>query len=246
MGTLLESLRKLQKIEQDIAHVRSRIRVRNNAVNVQKRKIEQLEQDHTSLCTQSLDRRKLADSLELDLKDRDAKVVSFRAGLNAARSNKEYAAILTQINTLKADSAKIEDRALSVIQEVETLKKQADELAEQIAEDKKRLADITEQSNSELARLNGVLEDLSKARGEAAEGVPAAALATFERISGNYDGEAMAVVEIHGRKPPHTYVCGGCFMSLNSEHANALSLRDEIRTCDNCGRILYVDPQAQQ
>jgi len=245
MSTLLESLRKLQKIEQDIAHVRSRIRVRNNAVNAQKRKIEQVEQDHASLCTQSLDRRKLADSLELDLKQRDEKVVSFRAGLNAARSNKEYAAILTQINTLKADNAKIEDRALSVIQEVETLKNQADELAEKIAGENKRLSEITEQSDKELAKLNGMLEELLKARGEASEGIPSSSLTIFERISSNYDGEAMALVEIHGRKPPHTYVCGGCFMSLNSEHANALSLRDEIRTCDNCGRILYIEPHAQ-
>ncbi|MDP6544411.1 MAG: C4-type zinc ribbon domain-containing protein [Phycisphaerae bacterium] len=245
MGTLLESLRKLQKIEQDIAHVRSRIRVRNNAVNVQKRKIEQVEQDHASLCTQSLDRRKLADSLELDLKQRDEKVVSFRAGLNAARSNKEYAAILTEINTLKADSAKIEDRALSVIQEVETLKTQADELAEQIASDKNRLTEITAQSDKELAKLNGMLDELLKARAGATEGIPATTVATFDRISSNYEGEAMALVEVHGRKPPHTYVCGGCFMSLNSEHANALSLRDEIRTCDNCGRILYIDPNAQ-
>ena len=32
-------------------------------------------------------------------------------------------------------------------------------------------------------------------------------------------------------------------MSLNAEHANALSSRDEIRNCDNCGRILYLVEQ---
>jgi len=243
---LLESLRKLQKFEQEIAHVRSRKRVRSKAVDVQKRKIEQLEQDHTSLREQVLERRKLADSLELDLKDRDQKVVSFRSGLNAARSNKEYAAILTQINTLKADNAKIEDRALSVIQEGEKLKAQADELAGSIAEEQKRLAEINQLNEGEITKLDAMLEDLTAKRAEAARDVPADALATFERISGNYDGEAMAVVEVHGRKPPHTYVCGGCFMSLNSEHANALKIRDQIRTCDNCGRILYIDPNAQQ
>ncbi|MDP6634053.1 MAG: C4-type zinc ribbon domain-containing protein [Phycisphaerae bacterium] len=245
MGMLLESLRKLQKIEQDIAHVRSRIRVRNNAVNVQKRKIEQLVQDRDSLSEQSLERRKLADSLELDLKDRDKQVVSFRAGLNAARSNKEYAAILTQINTLKADSAKIEDRTLGVIQEIETLKKQADELDEHIAGENKRLDEVNAQSEKELTKLNGMLDGLSENRKEAAAGIPAASLSVFERISANYEGEAMAQVEIHGRKEPYTYVCGGCFMGLTPEHANALSLRDEIRTCDNCGRILYIDPHAQ-
>ncbi|MBC8374091.1 MAG: hypothetical protein H8E53_10885, partial [Planctomycetes bacterium] len=171
--------------------------------------------------------------------------ISLRTTNIIERLNKEYAAILTQINTLKADSAKIEDRALSVIQEVETLKNQADELADKIAGENKRLAEITEQSEKELAKLNGMLEELLKARGEATEGIPASSLAVFERISSNYEGEAMALVEVHGRKPPHTYVCGGCFMSLNSEHANALSLRDEIRTCDNCGRILYIEPHAQ-
>jgi uncharacterized protein len=245
MGMLLESLRKLQKIEQDIAHVRSRIRVRNNAVNVQKRKIEQLEQDHASLTAQSLDRRKLADSLEIDLKQRDEQVVSFRAGLNAARSNKEYAAILTQINTIKADSAKIEDRTLSVIQDIESLKGQADTLAEQIASENQRLDDINEQSDKELTKLNGMLDGLSKKRIAATEGIPAGTLSTFERIAANYEGEAMAQVEVHGRKEPYSYICGGCFMSLSPEHANILSLRDEIRSCDNCGRILYLDPHAQ-
>jgi predicted nucleic acid-binding Zn-ribbon protein len=245
MGMLLESLRKLQKIEQDIAHVRSRIRVRNNAVNVQKRKIEQLEQDHASLTAQSLDRRKLADSLEIDLKQRDEQVVSFRAGLNAARSNKEYAAILTQINTIKADSAKIEDRTLSVIQDIESLKEQVDTLAEQMTSENKRLDDINEQSDKELTKLNGMLDGLSKKRIGATEGIPAGTLSTFERIAANYEGEAMAQVEVHGRKEPYSYICGGCFMSLSPEHANILSLRDEIRSCDNCGRILYLDPHAQ-
>ena len=245
MGMLLESLRKLQKIEQDIAHVRSRIRVRNNAVNVQKRKIEKLEQDRDSLAAQSLERRKLADSLELDIKDRDTKVVSFRAGLNAARSNKEYAAILTEINTLKADSAKIEDRTLSVIQDVETLKTKSDGLSEQIEGEDKRLGEINEQSEKELTKLNVMLDGLSKKRLVATEGIPAGTLSTFERIAANYEGEAMAQIEVHGRKDPYSYICGGCFMALSPEHANALSLRDEIRSCDNCGRILYIDLHAQ-
>ena len=35
-------------------------------------------------------------------------------------------------------------------------------------------------------------------------------------------------------------------MSLNAEHANALRVRDEIRTCDNCKRILYLEPEAEK
>jgi predicted nucleic acid-binding Zn-ribbon protein len=56
----------------------------------------------------------------------------------------------------------------------------------------------------------------------------------------------MAAIEIHGKRPPHDYVCGGCYMSLNAEHVNALRTRDEIRTCDNCGRILYLEAEAEK
>ena len=91
-----------------------------------------------------------------------------------------------------------------------------------------------------------MLEDLNAKRAEAAKDVPAPALAVFDRIAGNYDGDAMAAIEIQGAKPPHEYICGGCYMSLNAEHVNALRTRDEIRTCDNCGRILYLEPQADE
>jgi predicted nucleic acid-binding Zn-ribbon protein len=36
-------------------------------------------------------------------------------------------------------------------------------------------------------------------------------------------------------------MCEGCNMSLAAERANALlTRRDELLTCDNCGRILHI------
>ena len=67
---------------------------------------------------QRLNRRKEADSLALDLGQREEKVSSLRNVLNTARTNKEYAAILTQINTLKADKSEDRDHALADIYRV--------------------------------------------------------------------------------------------------------------------------------
>jgi predicted nucleic acid-binding Zn-ribbon protein len=91
-----------------------------------------------------------------------------------------------------------------------------------------------------------MMEDLTGKRAEAAKGVSQEYLAAFDRIAGNYEGDAMAAIEIHGKRPPQEFVCGGCFMALNAEHVNALRTRDEIRTCDNCGRILYLEVEAQK
>lgn len=243
MGKLISALLNLHKIEHDLAHVRGRLRTRRNAVAAQQRRIDQLKSDQASVHDQVMARRKEADSLELDLRQREQEVSKYRTALNSAKSNKEYAAILTQINTLKADNAKLEEGVIKMMQEIDAQKARQQQFEQQIEAESTRLSEVTSANAAEIERLEGILADLQKKRDEAAKDVPAATLSVFERIAESNDGDAMAQIEVHGKKPPHDYVCGGCFMSLNAEHANALRSRDEIRTCDNCGRILYLEKE---
>ncbi len=241
MGIVLSALLKLQSIERQVAQVRRRLKARQNSVNLQKKRIDQVRGDWTVLHDKAMERRKEADSLAVDLKASEEHVAKRRAALNTAKTNKEYSAILTEINTFKADNAKTEDHALKVMQEAEQAKADADAILVDIEAQEARLAEIERSNEAEIARLNDMLADLNAKRSDAAADVNEDALAAFERIVETYEGEAMAVIEVHGRKPPFQYVCGGCFMSLNAEHVNALRVRDELRTCDNCGRILYVE-----
>jgi len=245
MGKMLEGLLKLQSIERELAQVRRRLRSRQNAANIQQRRIDQLQEQWSGLDGQALTRRKDADRLELDLKTSEEQVARLRTALNSAKTNKEYAAILTQINTLKADNAKLEENTLKIMHEVDATKAEADQVRQQVDSEKKRLEEIQQTNASEVERLNGIMEELLARRAEAAEEIDPETLGAFERVAERYEGEAMANIEVHGKKPPYDYICGGCFMTLNAEHANALRVRDEIRKCDNCGRILFLQPQQE-
>lgn len=246
MGTMLEGLLHLQAVERELVQVRRRLKARKNAVTAQEKRIRAHQEDFNTLHEKVIERRMTADQLELDLKQKEEHVAKLRGSLNQARTNKEYAAILTEMNTFKADNAKTEEAALQVMQEIDLVKAQADEVQELMQNEEQRLEEIRQASEEEVARLDGMLAELTDKRAEAAAAVSPKILDLFERVADNYDGEAMAVIEVHGRKPPHSYVCGGCFMGLNAEHANMLKVRDEIRTCDNCGRILYLDAQAEK
>ncbi|HUS46676.1 MAG TPA: C4-type zinc ribbon domain-containing protein [Phycisphaerae bacterium] len=245
MGTILASLLDLQSVERGLSQVRARLKTRANAVAYQKNRIDQLRADFEALHKKSLERRKEADRLELQLRTDEDKVAKLRSSLSTARTNKEYATILTQLNTIKADNAKVEERAIRVLQDVDVVKGEADKVKEQISAEEKHLTEIETANRDEIVRLNAMLEELSAKRTEAAKSVSPKALTIFERLARSYDGDAMAVVERYGKKPPHDYVCGGCSMSLTAEHVNALRVRDEIRICDNCGRILYLETQKQ-
>jgi predicted nucleic acid-binding Zn-ribbon protein len=242
MGQLLEGLLKLQSIERELAQVRRRLRSRENAVSIQQRRIDQLQEEWDALDRKSLARRKDADRCELDLRQSEERVSKLRTALNSAKTNKEYAAILTQINTLKADNAKLEDSTLRILHEVDTVRAEADKLRGEIDRESKRLDETKQTNAAEIEKLTGMLARLTRDRAEAAKDIDAAALRVFDRVAEKYDGEAMAVIQIEGKRAPFDYICGGCYMSLNAEHANALRVRDEVRTCDNCGRILFMDP----
>jgi predicted nucleic acid-binding Zn-ribbon protein len=246
MGTRIQALLELQTIERDLVQVRRRLRAQERAVRTQQQRIEHHQAEHTALHQQVMERRKEADRLELDLKQREEQVARQRAMLNTVKTNKEYAAILTQINTLRADNSKLEDRVLQVMQSAETVKAQAEQIQQQVAEETARLAEVQRLSAEQVRKLTGMLEDLTARRAEASAQVSPEHLAVFDRLAERHDGEAMAVIQVHGKKPPHEYVCGGCYMSISAENANALRTRDELRTCGHCGRILYLEQQAQK
>lgn len=241
MGQMLAALLTLQKIETRLAQVRGRLRTRKLAVKVQQDKIDQLNRQSQELHERHLDKRKHADELIRLVQQRDEQVAKLRATLNIAKTNKQYAAILTQINTFRADNSKVEGNALRVMQEVDEIKAEAEDLQRQITDEQDQLAEVEQTNQAEIDRLQEMLNHIQVERDEAAQDVPAESLAAFDRIAANYNGEAMAVIEVRGKKPPYEYTCGGCFMSLNAEHVNALHKYDQIRTCDNCGRILYLD-----
>jgi len=245
MGQTLERLLRLQSIERELAQVRRRLKARQNAVSTQQRRIDQLQEEGDALDQQTLSRRRDADRFELDLRQSEQQVAKLRTALNTAKTNKEYATILTQINTRKADNAKLEDGTLRILQEVDATRTEADKVKQQIAAETRRLEDIQQTNAEEIEKLNGMMTELLARRAGAATDIESDVLGAFERVAGRYEGEAMAAIQIEGKKPPYDYICAGCFMTLNAEHANALRVRDEIRTCDNCGRILYLDPAGE-
>ncbi len=248
MGKMLEALRRLQSVENQLAEVRRRLRSNSAAVGAQQTRIDELRAQLKTLGESGVARQREGAAVELELKDREAQVNKFRASLNTAKTNKEYAAILTQINTLKADNSKLEDEVLKHMQAFDQIRKQVEDVQKQADQAQSYLEEVKKSSSSEVARLEAIHNDLQQKRQAAAAEVPAEALEVFSRVAATRDGDAMARIEIVGRKPPYEYTCGGCNMTIRAEHANALRTRDEVRFCDVCGKILYLQEQeaAQQ
>jgi len=243
MGAMLEALRELQDIELQIVDIRRQLTQRQRLVERQAAKLNTI-QNKLVVEREALRRAQMdIDAIDVDLKGRTAQVTRLREHLNTVRTNKEYAAVLARLNNEKADASRLESRALQMMETVEAQRKVVAEWEQQEHAEANRLEDLKAQSAQSQQTFAGKLEELSARRRAAAEKLDPKILALFERLSERYDGEVLARIRrTHPRRDE--FACDGCHMALSAEHYNALMVRDEVQTCGNCGRMLYIDEQS--
>ncbi|MBK9119158.1 MAG: hypothetical protein IPM18_06090 [Phycisphaerales bacterium] len=239
MGAVLESLLALQDIELQIVDIRRQLAGRERAVSRQRDKVKEAEVALASEREDLMHAQVQWDQVNVSLKAREADLAKLRDNLNSVRTNKEYAAILSQLNTEKADKTRLETRGYELMEEVEAKKKAHAEHQEGLKQEKARLDNLQIQYEQAAGSFRSRLDALEQRRAEATEHLDPQTLQLFERLSERYDGEAMAKVEqAHPRR--QEYSCGGCFMSLAAERVNALLSRGDVVCCDACGRILHM------
>jgi len=245
MGQTLEALHNLQVIELQLAELRRDRESRERRVQFHHRQVEKTEAKLQQSKTLILARQKQLDVLQIDVTAREEVVNRHRQGLNKAKTNKEYANILTAMNTEKADNAKLENDILKLMDEVQTLTDGAAAIEAEkakILEDEARAeAELRAYDDSTKKQRNA----LQSKRDTCAEDIEPTTLSTFTRMAEHHDGEAMATIEkMHPKRDE--YLCSGCNLKVALEVVNALQTHDEIQVCKVCGRILYLEANVTQ
>jgi predicted nucleic acid-binding Zn-ribbon protein len=238
MGSFLEKLYQYHLLTHRLYILNQQIAAQRSRARVQERKIA----DHAVQLEQLRAKVKAAQSAageaELDLKSREATLDKLRGQLNTAKTNKEYSALLREINTYKADSSRTEEEALKRMSAVDEAKKQSAESEKQIEGENRRLAELNAQAVAREKELSDQIAEIERQRGLAATDVPADVRTQLERLADAHEGEAMApVIRPHPKR--EEYVCGGCNMGVTLEQVNTLASRDDIQICNCCGRMLY-------
>jgi predicted nucleic acid-binding Zn-ribbon protein len=250
MGPLLNGLIKLQSVENRLRAVKAKLaRCRRNVI-IQENQVRSLQNALEAKKEEVQLTKVQSDRLELELKTRDEAIVKLRGALNVAKTNKEYAAVLTQLNTTKADNSKIENQILELMKDIEADEAECEEIHRQIEEGKQALEQIRKDAEILATKLEGEIEEIQNEWNQVAKTIPAEPLQVFKRVAETYDGQALVVVQQQGTRVPakrgpntEVYSCGGCFMGIIAESVNLLLTKDDIIRCPNCTRILVLGNQ---
>ena len=238
MGPVLNGLVRLQSVENRLRAEKLKLtRCRRNVV-IQENLIRSLQSALEAKKEEVQLTKVQFDRLELELKSRDESIAKLRASLNSAKTNKEYAAVLTQLNTTKADNSKIESQSLELLKDIEADEVECGDIQRQIDEQKETLEQTRKESETLAAKYQVGIDKTQAEWDQVAQDIPSDSLDTFNRVAETYDGHAVASIEQEGKKG--AYSCGGCFMAITAESVNMLMTKDDIIRCPNCTRILVL------
>ncbi len=175
--------------------------------------------------------RKMHRALEQGIADHETKIARSKTRMNEVKTNKEYQAILKEIEDIKKEIGGKEDEALEYMEKIDLLGKQVKveekELSghkERIDLEKRQLLAESERIKERLDRLDGIAEKVR-------EQVDPSLLKRCDYLLLRQAGIAVAACE--------GGVCQVCHLNIPPQKYIELMKDESIMNCPHCHRFLY-------
>ncbi len=229
-------------VDKQLRGLQSRLHAAERFVGEQDKHLQQIDAKRSALETQVRQLKVAIADAEGQTKSIDERMAHLREQMGAAKTNKEYKAFLTELNTYKADRDGLETSTLEQMGKLDELKKQLAEMDGQKSEREKVRTVAGGERDTREAEIKDRVAELKAERAKLAAEVPADALKTLEKLITEREDEAMAPLEEHDRRR-HEYTCGSCMMALPVEKLSALLSNGRITHCPSCGCLLYLEAE---
>jgi predicted nucleic acid-binding Zn-ribbon protein len=154
-----------------------------------------------------------------------------RIKLSNIKSNKEYTAVLKEIEDQEKEKSLNEDNLLHLMDEIEVLDKNLIEGNSELAGLKDQYARTMEEVEKEVKELDERVKALEQKRIMFCGSIDKDILKRYLLLQGRKGGIAIGSV-IGG-------VCQSCHMGIPPQQFNELIKCESLPTCPNCNRMVY-------
>lgn len=175
-------------------------------------------------------------ALERDIAAFDAQEKRFEQQLSAVTDQKQFLAVQHEIAAVRAKRSDVETTALECLEIEErcAAERPGIESAWQRAVQDSTQANALWDAEAASAQARG--NELDAARARSAALLTPASRSQYERLRHARDGRAVAAIE--------NGACGACFHRLSPHSAQDARKRERMLSCDGCGLLLMLAPEA--
>jgi predicted nucleic acid-binding Zn-ribbon protein len=187
----------------------------------------------------SEDRRKV---LSDEIADLSESLKKYQSQQKAVKTNKEYGALLNEIDGVKKEIRTREDEILSLDEVAAEDEKQSETHDDTFPAEAAGYEEQMTEWRAEQAALTVEIDAGEKRAAELRKQVDRKLLAVFDRIAKSRAGIAVARVTMVGNQ---TAACSACNVRLRPQLLSDLRLSKETIHCESCKRILYWDARLE-
>lgn len=182
---------------------------------------------------------------EASIADAQEKLKRYQQQINSVTTQREYGALLQEIDTVKGQITAGEEAGLAAMERYEAHQRD-------LAASREAFRELDERYAAELAKWEaekpGVAAQAAEleARAETLRGqVPRPILAQFDRIRERLEGAALAPIRSIERpgRGPREWHCGACNYRVRPQVVVEIHNRGGLMFCESCKRILFLEEE---
>ena len=198
------------------------IKAMHDKVTKEKEILEELEKD----------RKRKEKELEMEKE----KIKKFESKLYEVKTNKEYQALLKEIETAKQSNDKEEEEIIEIMVKVEDLKKDFEATSKLLKEKEKVVETEKKKLMTEMESIDKTIVDLKQQRDNLLSVVGKTLRETYSMLISRRGGTAVVNVK--------NGVCLGCFMNIPPQLFIEVTKNNRLILCPSCNRIFYFTEES--
>ena len=171
--------------------------------------------------------------LELAVQGENDHMAKAKTKLLAVKTNREYTAILSEVEAIKVKVSGLEDKELEIMEILEEKQKEVPGIEKKYNEEDARFQEYKAKKDAELDRMKQELGVLVAKRENVSGQLDRVIMQRYEKVAGSRDGRA--VVMLQGS------ICQGCFQQILPQMVIDVKIGESIQQCSNCIRFLYLE-----
>jgi uncharacterized protein len=235
MDPHLQRLQELQVLDSRVAGLERKLEAIPGRIQSIRDGLQRAKMGVETIRTKLDSTRKDIRTKEKELEYQAAQQKKLEAKLYEVKTNKEYSAVLAEIEGAKVEKDRLEEEVLGLMELQERLGR---EVVEGEARLRPQEAEAQVQEAASADELRALEVDVEVARLEresVARDVPRDILVQYGRLLKVRGGLSVALVGSNG-------ICSGCRVTLTPQRFNEVRQSSQIFVCENCGRFLYYQP----
>ncbi|MFP3870648.1 MAG: zinc ribbon domain-containing protein [Syntrophobacteria bacterium] len=221
---LQEIEKRIQALTEEKARAPEQIAVLKEEVRSAETRLEQQQEMLESA-------RKLRQQLEQEVAEQEERTLRSKKRLLEAKSNKEYQALLKEIEDIGGSVREREDRIIEEMERAEQLQRLLQEQKIVVEKARRRVEQEGAQLKKQAETADALIESLRKQGEKLKPQIPRESLDKYRFLKNHRAGTALA--------PVNKGTCQVCHMNLPPQLFIDLQKNEQMLQCPNCQRIIY-------